>query len=247
MTAPVSIVIPTLTPHKAHLARTINSLAEQTTPPAELIIVDVTPGGFPYPTEGEESDCGLCGNVVGVAMDRLREAGASVRVLHRPELGLSEQRRLGIKEAANELVGRFDEDTVLLNPRHIERCVDHLQADEIVGVGCRVEPIRGNPGGKVIAKLLQGSKQVPVGLGHGAYNTAYFLIHKTHLCPDGEACFPVEHRDGDQHLQAHLREHGEVIRDPDLVALTDLPTRKQKRALKVGGAVGTGGLLGGLL
>lgn len=248
--APVSVVIPTLEPNPEWLGRTINSLAAQTAPPDELIIIDVTPGGLPFDTEWTQTSdgCGLCGEqFVASAIDILEAEGTTVEVVHDEGLRRhqSDQRREGIARATNEFVARFDEDSVLLNEAHFERAVDRLEADDdVVAVGCRVAPIRDNTAGRVIARLIDGSKRTPT--VNGSYRSSYFVIHATHLCPDGGACFPTAIQD-DQHLLAHLAEHGTIVRDDELVALTDLPTRKQARAMRTAGAIGGGGLAAGLI
>lgn len=243
--APVTVVIPTLDPEERFLTATVHSLINQTTPPDEVLIVDVTPGGFPFEvvTEQTAGDCTLCGNPVGKALSQLSASGSTVRVHHTPELnGLSSQRRFGIGEATNEFVAKFDEDTVLLNEDHLERSLAELEAnDDVVAVGCAIRPIRKNLSGRVVSKLTDGFSHV------GPYDTAYFPIHATHLCPDGESCFPLEHRGGDVSLKTHLRNHGEIRKLRDLEALTDLPTRKQARAMRVAGATVGGGLLSGAL
>lgn len=194
--APVTASIAVKNPRVDWLSSTLESLAAQSRPPWEIVIVDATPRPIDVP---------------------IPSSGPPVRHLHRPELGLAEQRALGIRAADTDLVLRLDEDAVLERPDHLERALEQLQEPAVVAVGGRPVPIRENTSGYVAAAVIRATGP-----------RAYFPVHHTHLCPSGRACYPTVHRGDDVTLKAHLKRHGEVRHDDTLTIRTDLPTTKQR-------------------
>jgi glycosyltransferase involved in cell wall biosynthesis len=207
----VSVIIPTKEPNEEWLMWTLRSLEEQTVPPLEVIVVD-------------GSDPPL----------RVDSTGAlNVRTYHRAGLGIGAARRFGAEQAAGPHLMHTDEDAVLLREDYIERAMEHLSSEGVVGVGGVVFPIQSNPSGHLVTAFDRMSPS-PLSTHH--------ILHPKYLCPDGQACFQVDGRGEDLDIRSHLRQHGEIRRDGDLVALKDMPTNRQKGALQSIGAAAFGGI-----
>jgi glycosyltransferase involved in cell wall biosynthesis len=157
-----------------------------------------------------------------------------VKVVHEPGLGIAEARRRGVRLADRGYVIHLDEDCVLRNPDHIKIGIETLQQEGVSAVGGVVVPIRGNAEGKLVASL---SNRTPFDL------CTFHLMHHTDICPDGEACFPIElqGRGEDLPLRNRLRESGRIERRNDLVIEKDIPTTRQSGVRNVVvGAVASG-------
>lgn len=233
-TAPVTAVIPIMDPNREHLARTLASLARQNSPPAEVIIVDSTPGGF-HVGEGGDGDCGVCGDPVVAALDALHAAGVSTSVVHNDEAGIGGARRAGLHAASSPVVWHMDEDSVILSNDWTEVALDRLEEDGIVGVGGAViQPVDKTRQGKVIARLGDALRIPPEG---------HNIMHPRMLCA-GDRCFEAgQNRGEDITLRRQLRRHGRVVRESSLVCEKAFPTRRQELGRNIGGATAAGAAL----
>jgi glycosyltransferase involved in cell wall biosynthesis len=113
---PIAVVIPTRD-RPAALRRTLESLAEQSSQPAELSIVDASTDG---------STRSLC---VEESIPKLRSAVSWCRA----ELaGAASQRNQGVRAASQSMIGFMDDD-ILLEPDCFARLWQALNSDERIG------------------------------------------------------------------------------------------------------------------
>ena len=108
----VSVVIPTYN-YGHFIAETIQSVLEQTMPPAEIIVVD----------DGSTDDTA---NVVS-------EFSASVKYVRQDNAGVCAARNRGVKESCSELVAFLDADDIYL-PTSLEKQVDRFVGDPEIGL-----------------------------------------------------------------------------------------------------------------
>lgn len=229
--APVTAIIPVRNPDRDHLAQTLSSLARQTRPPTEVIVVDSTPGGFKVKSQ-RGGGCGLCGDPVVTALDILSQKGVDVSTIQ-IEAGTGEARRRGMDAASQPFVLHIDEDAVFKRENAIEAGLQQLRDDnEAVAVGGSVTPLRGNPDGHVFALA---ERALPSTL------TIHHLMHPRAFCSSQDSCmFIGQHRGEDITLRRHLQQHGTIVAVPQMTAQKDLPTQRQSTLRNIGLAVAGG-------
>lgn len=147
---PVSFVIPTRN-RAGVLRRTLESLAQQSTQPAEVILVDAS---------DDEATQSMCadGRIPGLASAIAWHAAEVARA--------ASQRNQGVRTCSQSAVGFMDDD-ILLDPMCIGRLWDALQADPALGgvnamiTNCRYE----KPGNisRVVFQLMAGRAVSPRG------------------------------------------------------------------------------------
>jgi len=197
----MAAVIPVKDPNAVHLSQTIDSIGDQTYTPKEVIVVD-----------SSATPLAINSDVV------------NVNTIRRPDAGIGEARREGMREADAEYIAHLSEDAVILRSDYFAEAVDRLDQPDVSAVGGTVFPIRGNREGKAIAVL---DKFNPSSLG------THHIIHKKALC-DGSACFHSgQGRGEDRTLRSELRQYGRIERMGDHAAMKDLPTKRQSLARKV--------------
>jgi len=232
-TAPVSANIVTKNPDMSHLALTLRSLANQNRPPAEVIIVDSTPGGHAVESENGGS-CSLCGGSVSKTIEDLQSQGVTVQLVHNTDVGIGGARDRATMEASQPAVWDLDEDAVIDNPEWTQRALDRLDTPGVAAVGGNVTPLGGTMEGRVYGAMDAAAGAVPGG---------WYIMYPRAYCTPDEKCYTLDqHRGEDRTTRAQLKEHGELVRDPNLVAQKALPTNRQKSARNVilgsvGGAV----------
>lgn len=227
---PVSGVIPVQEPDLGPFRRTLESLADQSPPPTEVVVVDASPGA---PATG----------------DLTLAAPYDLRVIHRPDLynagrTIPLQRRIGIRQARSDYIWRLDEDAVFDRSDHLATLLDDLQRPGVVAACSRVAPLDNSPSGRFAAHVMQI---------HPAYGL--FPVYHRSVCPDGTACYPhdttrpLSPRASDVTFVRELMRHGRIYRNDDLEARTALPMTRQKKLLRGGAAAAAaaGAYYGGLL
>lgn len=233
-TAPITAIVISKDPNESHMAMTINSLANQDQPPAEVIFVDSTSHQHALKNMG---GCALCTQALKEAIQNLKDAGTTVVYAHNPSAGLGEARDIGIKNATQPAIWHLDEDAVITDTDWTTKVLKQLDQKGVVAVGGNVAPLRDNGVGKVFASLDAATQFVPGG---------WYITHPKALCT-GDACvWPGQHRGEDKTLRNHLSQRGTLVRDQTLLAKKDLPTNRQHSLLKtVVGA--SGGAVSGIL
>ena len=110
-----SVIIPTYN-RPEELEDCLRSLARQTVPPDELLVVDD-------------------GNLSRIpAGDLCRQAGVECRHIHKKEPGLTESRNVGVERSGGEIVFFFDDDVVLF-PDYIEKVLALYAEDDSGDLG----------------------------------------------------------------------------------------------------------------
>lgn len=221
--APVSVVIPIYEPNLDHFNQTLSSLEGQSSPPAEVIVVDSTPRGRNTPTESITSF-----EPIAARMSELEAVGADVIT---EQAGIGEARRVGTGMATQPYLQHLDEDGVLTNPHHLDLAVDIVSQEGVAAAGGPADPIEGRLSSRATAII---ERVVPSSL------CTHYLFHPAELCADPSACFPFDGRGEDVTLRRQLKRHGRIVRDRRLLVLKDLPTRRQRSAMLM--AAGAGGL-----
>lgn len=230
-TAPVSANIVTKNPDMSHLGMTLRSLANQNSPPAEVIIVDSTPGG--HAVESADETCSVCTANVNDAIQTLRSRGSDVILIHDESAGLGGARRIANDESSQDVVWHLDEDAVIVSDDWTERALGRLDDPGVSGVGGNVAPLRPTAEGKVLGTADTVTRSVEGG---------WYIMYPKRLC-QGERCVRTgQDRGEDISTRNILRQHGEIVREPEILAKKDLPTQRQKSARNVvlgaaGGAV----------
>jgi hypothetical protein len=230
-TAPVSAVVVTMKPRSDHYTMTLRSLAQQKSPPSEVILVDSTPGGH---AAGESNDCSLCEKALQESIEELREKGATVKKEHVPDSGIGEARRIGLNIADEAAVWHLDEDAVIVTPDWTERALTRLDNPDVAAVGGNVAPLRENTEGRLFGSVDAATQSVPGGW--------YIMYPRKYCREDGKCLMFGQGRGEDITARQQLSEEGAVVRDPELLAKKDLPTDRQQKARNVvlsaaGGAV----------
>jgi len=195
--ASVSAVFAIKNPEIETLAWTLDRLAEQTHPPMEAVIVDSS-----SPPIDAEVD------------------SYPVRVLNRPNMGIGEARREGIRYARGDHVLHMDEDAVLLRDDYIESALASIQSPDVAAAGGVVYPLRETAEGKTIALLDRFN---PTTMG------THYLLHPKALCSGGR-CSPVDGRGEDIPHRRQVSRFGRTERMTEQGVLKDLPTTRQRIA-----------------
>jgi len=204
----VAAVIPVKAPHAGHLAQTIDSVGEQSYDPKEVVVVDSSP------------------TPVSVTSDAV-----DVTTIQRPDAGIGEARREGMRETDAEYIAHLSEDAVLLRSNYFSEAVGRLDAPDVSAVGGTVFPIRGNRDGRAIALLDRFN---PSSLG------THHLVHRKALCDAGACFYSGQGRGEDRTVRSELRQYGRIERLSNQAAMKDLPTKRQSiaRDLIIGSLTG---------
>jgi glycosyltransferase involved in cell wall biosynthesis len=142
---PVSALVPTLN-RRLPLGRMLESLAQQSTQPAEMIVVDASPSG----ETKQLCETTIPGLLTKIIYQKAAETGAAV------------QRNQAVRSATQDVVWFLDDDVVFEDD-----CLKHLwealQSDErLGGVNAMITNQRYFPPGRVsrtVFRLLHGSAQ----------------------------------------------------------------------------------------
>jgi glycosyltransferase involved in cell wall biosynthesis len=194
----IAAVIPVENPHAGHLSQTIDSVGDQSYGPKEVVVVDSSPTPI---------------DVTSAVVD--------VETIRRPDAGIGEARREGMREADAEYIAHLSEDAVILRTDYFSQAVDRLDQPDVSAVGGTVFPIEGNREGKAVALL---DKFNPTSLG------THHLVHRKALCA-ADACFQAgQDRGEDRTLRSELQQYGRIERMGDHAAMKDLPTTRQSLA-----------------
>lgn len=230
--APVSAIIVTRDPNPVHVGSTLRSLADQERPPAEVLVVDSTPGGHFL---NVDSECALCTQYVEGALERVGEAGSKTKRVYSETAGVGEARHLGIQESGQPAVWHLDEDSVIATPEWTRRALKRIDNPDVAAVGGNVAPIRDNLDGRALGALDAATQFNPGG---------WYLTHPRAYCT-GDACvWPGQDRGEDRTLREELRQHGALVRDPELLAEKDLPTTRQRSLRNVVAGTAGGAIAG---
>lgn len=221
-TLPVTGVMPVQDPDRDDLQLTLDSLAQQSPAPRELIIVDASPGD-------------------PVTVGR---RAFDVRVLHRPEWAdrgrtIPLQRRTGVQAASQPVIWRLDEDAVFERADHLGALMADLDRPGVVATCSRVRPLRPTITGRLAASTMQL---------HPAYGL--FPIWSTEdLRPEVaypyDTTHPFSPRAEDVVFVNALMARGRIYRNDDLVAYTNLPMSRTKQAAGLAVAAVGAAFLGG--
>jgi len=142
----VSVVLPTYRGDApSELERAIDSLIDQTVPPAELLIVEDGPL-----TDGLES----------VITERAEEFPTTVRT-HRIERnqGLGNALRVGVENCTHDIVARMDADDISF-PSRLERQLEFLvEHPEVDIVGGQIEEFDSEPGESIAVRRVPTSHE----------------------------------------------------------------------------------------
>jgi len=196
----VSVVIPTLNEER-FISRCLESLLNQTVPPAEIIIVDAG------------------------SSDRTVELASRYtdKILYSPVANVAYQRELGVAQAKGEFILIADADTVF-PPRTIELMLQNFADPEVAAVTVNIAPLNPN----LITHLncwfrnLVTPRLTQRGCCFGFRRSA-LLSHEA-FSVDGwqswQDVFP---------LRAKLK--GKVIKDNKIVVFTDIPPEQQLQTL----------------
>lgn len=131
----VAVIIPTFN-YARFVARAVQSVLDQTFPPAEVIVVD----------DGSTDE----------TPDVLATFGSRIRVIRQENRGVSAARNLGVEDASAPLVAFLDADDAWL-PRKLEAQVAALQAHPGAGlVHCGVQDV--DEDGRVLRRNTEGGE-----------------------------------------------------------------------------------------
>src|ERR1017187_1696808 len=162
---PVTVVIPTRD-RAAALRRTLESLAEQSSQPAELRIVDASTDGSTRSLCEEESIPNLR---LAVSWCRADLAGAA------------SQRNQGVRAASRSMVGFMDDD-VLLEPDCFARLWRALNSDDRMGgVSAMITNQRYQSPGRIsqfVLRLMEDRKSTRLNSSHRCISYAVFCLKK---------------------------------------------------------------------
>ena len=230
-TAPVSLVIPTKDADGGRLRDSLISVSHQDSPPAEVIIVDSTDGGFPF--DLDDTRCCGRGDPVAHGIEALTAAGSTFFLYEVDQSAIAFQRNVGINQASEPFVWTFDDTTVIETPNWTERAVQRLTTEtDVVGVGgIPVGPVDDDPLGKAVAAATSA-----LSLPYGGWR----LTFPRQLCQNDRCFPPTMHRGDTDSVRVELNRHGRLVRDTSLRFRDDIPTTRQRRNLALGSAAGVG-------
>lgn len=202
----VSAVLSLRNPNPAHLAWTLDSLAEQTHPPDEVIAVDASP------------------EPVDVNHERLE-----TKVYNQPDMGIGDAREFGLEKASGEYIVEMDEDAILVNDNYIQRGLEELSRDGVAGAGGVLLPLTEKPTAKLVAALDRVNPS-DLGTHYLMYPRALCMAGGE------DGCYPVPGRGEDRTVRERLRQFGDISRMHDQPVMKDVPTTRQESGLRTIGA-----------
>lgn len=202
----VSAVLSLRDPNPAHLAWTLDSLAEQTRPPDEVIAVDASPE--PVDVNHEE---------------------LNTKVYNQPDMGIGDAREFGLEKASGEYIVEMDEDAILVADNYIQRGMEELSRDRVAGAGGVLLPLTEKPTAKLVAALDRVNPS-DLGTHYLIYPRALCMAGGE------EGCYPVPGRGEDRTVRERLRQFGDISRMHDQPVMKDVPTTRQENGLKTIGA-----------
>lgn len=198
----VSAVLTVRNPNPSHLAWTLDSLAEQTVPPDEVVAVDASP------------------EPVYIGHDSL-----NTKTFSRPDMGIGDAREFGLEKASGDYIVEMDEDAVLVEENYIQRGLEELSRDGVSGAGGVLLPLTEKPTAKMVAALDRVNPS-DLGTHYLMYPRALCLSGGS------EGCYPVPGRGEDRTVRERLRQFGDISRMYDQPVMKDVPTTRQENGLK---------------
>lgn len=224
MPLPVSGVMPVQDPDLENFRRTVASIYALDPGPAELVIVDSSPG-----------------DPVTIG----RHERVDLRIVHRPEWAdrgrtIPLQRRTGALAASQPVIWRLDEDAVFEDADHLGVLMETLSEPGVVAACSRFAPLERSPIWSAYATALQVHP-----------SAGLFPVYRAADFPPEDA-YPHDTTDPfspyaeDVIFADGLMARGKIVRCDDLVARTTIPTTRSRRVARVIGAAAVGAaLLGG--
>ena len=161
-----------------------------------------------------------------------------VKVLHKPGMGGGDARKQGVDNSNSEYVMHIDWDSILVTEDYIERGISHLQKEGVAGAGGVIIPLKNGVIPRTIAEM---EKYIDHPL------LARNIIHRREILGPHARRVRSDERGEDIDIRRLVMSHGALIKDTGMVSTKDVPTTRQKDAIKTVELVGVGAILDKLI